>query len=44
METLLEFGLMLLWDLFKTLILQWLINKTKEWWESRKNYDSLQSN
>jgi len=38
METLLEFGLALLWDLFKTLILQWLIDKIKEWW----NLDNLQ--
>lgn len=38
METVIEYALIFLWDLIKTVILQWLSIKLKNWWDSRKNY------
>lgn len=32
MEWLAELLLSLLWDAFKTLVLQWLLSKLQEWW------------
>jgi hypothetical protein len=42
MEKVIEIALMFLWDAIKTLILQWLMTKLKEWWESRKDSAGLQ--
>lgn len=42
MEKVIEIALMVLWDSIKTLILQWLMAKLKEWWESRKDSTGLQ--
>lgn len=37
METVIEYALIFLWDVVKTVILQWLMARLKEWWDSRKN-------
>ena len=37
MEKVIELLLALLWDLGKTVILQWIVNQIKEWWPTRKN-------
>ena len=42
METILEFALMLFWDLIKTLALQWIIDYFKELWASNKNIGDFQ--
>jgi len=36
METVIEYALIFLWDIVKTIILQWIMTKLKEWWDSRK--------
>jgi hypothetical protein len=42
METVIEYALIFLWDILKTVILQWLANRLKELWDSRKNSSALQ--
>lgn len=42
METLIEYALIFLWDVVKTVILQWLTNRLKDWWDTRKNSTGLQ--
>jgi len=42
METVIEYALIFLWDVVKTVILQWLVHAIKDWWDSRKNLSSLQ--
>jgi hypothetical protein len=37
METVIEYALIFLRDIVKTVILQWIMTKLKEWWESRKD-------
>ena len=36
MEQLLEIALMFLWDIFKTVVLQYLLEYFKEWWQNKK--------
>jgi len=42
MEKVIEILVMLFWDSIKGLILQWIIEKAKELWETIKNSGSLQ--
>jgi hypothetical protein len=42
MEKVVEIVLMILWDAIKGMILQWIIAKVKELWETIKNSGSLQ--
>jgi|HubBroStandDraft_5_1064220.scaffolds.fasta_scaffold84122_2 hypothetical protein len=37
MEKVIEWLLVFLWDIGKTIILQWIIDQLKEWWEAGKN-------
>lgn len=37
MEKVIELLLVLLWDLGKTVILQWIVNQIKKLWPTRKN-------
>ncbi len=37
MEAILEFAVMIFWDVIKTLALQWIIDFFKDLWASRKN-------
>jgi hypothetical protein len=37
METLLEYLLVIAWDLLKTVVLQWLLTKLQVWWSARKD-------
>jgi len=42
MEKVIEIALMVMWDSIKTLILQWLMTKLKEWWQSGKDSPDFQ--
>lgn len=42
METVIEYALLFLWDMVKTVILQWLAIRLKDWWDTRKNSAGLQ--